>query len=141
MKRDLDTLLLMPDKKTPMTFGQTGLALTLGLMIAEAAISMFPNEDPLPDAGEKSMRFKLSLRCELGGVQEFNKKELDCILRCCNMKCGTWLYGQVAAWAEGVNPWGAQVVAEIRDEHLRTLPEDEHEDQLDAMIAHEDVAA
>ena len=116
MKRNLDTLMMMPDKRTPMTFGSTGKPLTAGMMAAEACISMYPDEDPKPTAHEKHMRFKLSLTAELGGVQNFNQQELDVILRACHQKCGTWLYGQMAAWAEGVNPWGAMVLGNEDEE-------------------------
>ena len=100
MKRNLDQLIMMPDKVTPMTHGGLNRPMTMGLMIAEAAIGMYPSE-PIPDAKEKAARFKLSLRCELGGEQSFTSYEIEVILRVCNMKCGTWIYGQVDAWAEG----------------------------------------
>lgn len=128
MKRNLDTVMYMPDMQTPMTFGDSHTPLTAGMMIAEATIAMYPDEQPRPDGNEKKMRFGLSLRCGLGGEQEFTKAELDCILRCTNMKCGTWLYGQMEAWSRGAAAFDPVV-------------DEDAEDALDVAEAHIEDAA
>ena len=72
----------------------------------ETRLECFYDDAGQEDADEeKSTRFSLSLRCELGGVQSFTAYEIEVILRCCNQKCGTWLYGQMEAWAKGINPF------------------------------------
>lgn len=127
MKRNLDVVMKMPDMKTAMTVGQSLAPLTAGLMISEAAIGMYPAEQPIPDAKEKSMRFMLSVRTALGGEQTFTQAELDCALRVCNLKCGTWLYGQMEAWSEGRDPFADAIIKssdpqDVMDAHIEETP-------------------
>jgi len=123
MKRDLNVVLMMPDKITPMTHGDTPLPLTMGVLISEACVTMYPTET-MPDQKEKTTRFRLSVRTALGGIQSFTKYEMDVMLKAAYLKCGAWLYGQVDAWAEGINPFGNPQA--LVDAAEKTDPDDVH---------------
>lgn len=127
MKRNLDVMMKMPDMITVMTAGESKSPLTAGMMISEAAIGMYPQENPPTDEHEKAMRFEIAVRSGLGGEQDFKQSEIDCILRVCNLKCGTWLFGQMKAWAEGVDPFAEALI--------------KSSDPQDVIDAHEDTAS
>lgn len=127
MKRNLDVTMLMPDMKTVMTAGESRAPLTAGLLISEAAIGMYSQEDPQPDQKEKALRFEIGVRCGLGGDQVFKQSEMDCILRVADLKCGTWLFGQLKAWAEGVDPFAEAAIKssdplDVSDAHIDETP-------------------
>lgn len=109
MKLNLDAVLFMPDRKTAMTYANSTDILTMGMLLSEAAIGMYPTETI--DGDEKSLRFRLSVRTAMGGEQNFSKNEIDCLMRVANLKCGTWLYGQVEAWTKGAEPFRETVNA------------------------------
>lgn len=109
---NLDHVILMPDRKTAMTYQNSAVPLTMGMMISEAAIGMYSNENPQPDGREKAARFAVSVKAGMGGEQDFTSQELDRIVSVCDLKCGTWIYGQVLAWVRCEEPFAVAKMTE-----------------------------